>query len=64
MAADIAALVRHFGPELAEPSRDWVSNYRLVPSHWLMAEEPETVNRLILEHIGPEGHVENTRADG
>ena len=52
----------YVGPELAEPDRDWVSNYRVVrlenASHWVMADEPERVSELILEHLA-----EATRGD-
>jgi len=46
---------RYLGRELAEPPREWVPDVRFaaVPgaSHWVQADAPETVNRLLIEFL-------------
>ena len=48
---------RYLGRELAEPPRQWVSNARVerLPdaSHWVQVDQPERVNQLILDFLGP-----------
>jgi epoxide hydrolase 4 len=50
---------RYLGRALAEPDRGWVPDVRVerIPeaSHWVQADAPERVNRLIvdfLDHMG------------
>src|SRR5207245_2340661 len=44
---------RFLGRELAEPSRDWVPDQRVVrlpgASHWVQHDEPDAVTRLLVE---------------
>jgi pimeloyl-ACP methyl ester carboxylesterase len=46
-------------PSLAEPSRDWVPNLRFerLPEagHWPHVDEPDVVNRLLIEHLTESG---------
>ena len=46
---------RYLGRELAEPARDWVPDLRFtaIPeaSHWVHADAPETVNRLLIDFL-------------
>ena len=46
---------RYLGRELAEPPREWVPDVRFaaVPgaSHWVQADAPETVNRLLIDFL-------------
>lgn len=47
---------RFLGREMAQPSIDLCDEGRLVfleeATHWVQHEEPETVNRLLMEHLG------------
>lgn len=44
---------RYLLPEIAEPSREWVPDLRFTPipeaSHWVQADAPEQVNRLLID---------------
>jgi pimeloyl-ACP methyl ester carboxylesterase len=46
---------RFLGAELAEPARAWVPDARVVrlpdASHWVQHDEPDVVNRLLVEHL-------------
>lgn len=49
----------HLGAELAEPNPKWVQNARVehLPgaSHWVQHDQPERVNELLIEFLGPDG---------
>jgi len=44
---------RYLVREIAEPSREWVPDLRFAPipeaSHWVQADAPERVNRLLID---------------
>jgi pimeloyl-ACP methyl ester carboxylesterase len=46
---------RYLGREIAEPTRDWVPDLRFtaIPdaSHWVQADAPEAVNRLLIDFL-------------
>jgi len=48
---------RFLGPELADPEPNWVRDARVLrlpgASHWVHADEPETVNAALLEFLAP-----------
>ncbi len=47
---------RYLGREIAEPSREWVTDLRFaaIPeaSHWVQADAPEKVNALLVDFLG------------
>ena len=49
--------IRYLGRELAEPDHAWVPEVRVEriaeASHWVQADAPERVNRLMLEFLQP-----------
>jgi pimeloyl-ACP methyl ester carboxylesterase len=46
---------RYLGRELADPPRAWVSHARVerlaTASHWVQNDEPEQVNRLLIDFL-------------
>ena len=44
---------RYLGAEIAQPSPEWVPDLRFAPlpeaSHWVQADAPEEVNKLLID---------------